>query len=506
LIIGGSSWSLFFHQSAIPTTATLVPPNDIGVIQAPNGEYIGISDGTFAFDTQRPSGKHKTQAAEYLKAKDFGSADSLWHKAVTEDTNDAETLIYMEDRRILDAGTPYITIIVATTLTGDANSIAVGHENIQAAYVAQKEYNTASKLPGGLKVRLLIANSGSIPTYSTPVAEQIVQLAQKDKTIVAVMGWTFTAQTLNAIGVLSTAKIPMVTNSGADVLTGRSPYFFRVTLPASIQGDIGATYAEQSLHARKAAVFVDEKNNFALGLANGFTKRFTSNRNTIVATENYTVGKSETLSPLLQDALSKHPDVIYFAGYPGDIEGILSNLQPSDPIVLGGSSLYQLEGYSTEARKGLGHLRFTAYSYPDEWEVLGLTAEKPAFFTDYKMNYDPNGQHLASPYGYDRPDGTTLEMYDAISVLLYGCSIALVGKTSITGSDVQHALTQVTENQAFQGVTSQISFGPDSNPIDRAIVIICVSQGKFLKMDGIYGKFLVGEAYRTELFTPSACV
>jgi serine/threonine protein kinase/ABC-type branched-subunit amino acid transport system substrate-binding protein len=504
LIIGGSAWSVFFHQSTTKT-ANLVPPNDIGVIQAPDGEHIGVSDGTFAFDTQRPGGKFKTQAADYLKAKDFGSADSLWQQAITKDSNDAETLIYMENRRILDAGNPYITIVVATTLTGDTNSISVGHENVQAAYVAQKEYNTASKLPGGLRVRLLVANSGGVATYATTVAEQIVKLAQKDKTIVAVMGWTFTAQTLNAIGVLSAAKIPMVTNSGADVLTGRSPYFFRVTLPASTQGDIGATYAEQSLHARTAAVFVDEKNNFALGLANGFTNRFIGDGNIIVATENYTVGQSETLSPLLQNALSKHPDVIYFAGYPGDMEGILSNLQPSDPIVLGGSSLYQLEAYSTEARKGLGHLRFTAYSYPDEWEILRLTTQKPAFFADYQLAYDPNGLHTGSPYGYDRPDGTTLEVYDAISVLLYGCNIALTEKSTITGSDLQHALTQVTGNQAFQGVTSQISFGPDSNPRDRAIVIICVTQGKFLKMDGIYGKFLVGEPYRAEIFIPSAC-
>jgi serine/threonine protein kinase/ABC-type branched-subunit amino acid transport system substrate-binding protein len=505
LIIGGFSRPLFSHQDITSTTPAIVPPNDIGVIQAPDGEYIGISDGIFAFDTQRPGGKLKTQAAEYLKAKDFGSADSLWQQAVTQDTNDAETLIYMEDRRILDAGDPYITIVVATTLTGDANSLAVGHANVQAAYIAQKEYNTASKLPGGVKVRLLIANSGGVATYATTVAQQIVRLAQKDKTIMAVMGWTFTAATLNAIGVLSAAKIPMVTNSGADVLTGRSSYFFRVTLPASTQGSVGALYAEQSIHARKAAVFVDEKNNFVLSLANGFKNRFTSDGNTIVATENYTVGQSQTLSPLLQDALSKHPDVIYFAGYPGDTEGVLSNLRPSDPIVLGGSSLYQLEGYSAKARKGLAHLRFTAYSYPDEWEKLGLTAQKPAFFADYQSTYDPNSLHLGAPYGYDRPDGTTLEMYDAISVLLYTCSIALAEKSSITGSDLQYVLTQVKSQYAFQGVTSQISFGSDSNPTDRAIVIICVAQGNFLKMDGIYGKFLVGEANRAQISTPSVC-
>ncbi len=492
-------------MGSIHKTPTATLPNGIGVTRAPDGEYIGVSDGTFAFDRQRRDSNLKTQAAEQLSTNNFGSADSLWQQAITEDTNDAETLIYMEDRRILDSGNPYITIVLGTTLSGDTNSIAVGREATEAAYVAQKEYNTASKLPGGMKVRLLIANSGKVSTYVTAVARQIVKLVQKDKTIVAVMGWTSTATTLNAIGVLSSAKIPMVANSGADVLTGRSSYFFRVVPPASVAGRIGAVYAEQTLHARKAAVFVDVKNNFVLGLANGFTNRFTSDGNTIVATENYTVGASGTLSVLLQDALSQHPDVIYFAGYPGDMGGILAHLQPSDPRVLGGSSLYQLGGYPAAAQRGLGHLRFTAYSYPDEWNILEPGAKKRPFFADYKADYDPNNQHSASPYGFDRPDGTTMELYDAISVLLYGCGIALTAKPTIIGSDIQHALTQVTGKQAFQGVTSQISFGSDSNPIDRAVVIICVDKGRFFKMDGMYGKFMIGEADRAQVFTPSAC-
>lgn len=289
------------------------------------------------------------------------------------------------------------------------------------------------------------------------------------------------------------------------MLTSRSAYFFRVVPPASMAGRIGAIYAEQSVHARTAAVFVDGKNNFVLGLANGFTNRFTSDGNTIVATENYTVGVSKTLPALLQAALSKHPDVLYFAGYPADAGAILARLQPSDPLVLGGSSLYQLGGYPAAAQRGLSHLRFTAYSYPDEWDILEPGVVKPSFFADYKSDYDPNNQHAASPYGYDRPDGTTMELYDAASVLLYGCSIALIGKLTITGSDLQHALTQVTGNQAFQGVTSQIAFGADSDPIDRAIVLICVDKGNFFKMDGVYGKFMAGEADRAQIFTPSAC-
>jgi serine/threonine protein kinase/ABC-type branched-subunit amino acid transport system substrate-binding protein len=512
LISGGISFFLLVRHDIPRTSSTQTPdgigtqtPDGIGVTRAPDGEYIGISDGTFAFDTQRPNGTFKTQAAEQLKAHDFGSAESLWEQAVTQETNDAETLIYMEDRRILDAGNPYITVVVGTTLTGDYNHIAVGREATQAAYVAQREYNTGSKLPGGVKVRLLIANSGKVNTYATTVAQQIVRLAQKDKTIVAVMGWTSTPTTLNAIGVLSPAKIPMVSNSGGSQLTGRSSYFFRVDPPSSAQGRVGAVYAEQSLRAKTAAVFFDPKNDFQLGLANGFMSRFTGDGNTIVATEYYTAGKAETLPKALQDALSKHPDMIYFAGDSADSAGLLPYLQPSDPPVLGGCNFYQLAGYSVGGRKGWTHMSLTAYSYPDEWDILGLSARKPPFFADYKADFDPNSQHRDSPYGYNRPDGPTMELSDTISVLLYGCSIALAEKPTITPSDLRRALAQVTGNRAFQGVSSQISFGSDGDPIDRAIVFVCIYQGTFFKMNGIYGKFLVGEAHREQIFTPSVC-
>jgi eukaryotic-like serine/threonine-protein kinase len=149
-------------------------------------------------------------------------------------------------------------------------------------------------------------------------------------------------------------------------------------------------------------------------------------------------------------------------------------------------------------------LRFTAYAYPDMWENLGLAAKKPAFFADYKSAFDPNNQH-AGAYGYSRPDGNTMRLYDAISVLLYGCRIALAEKSSIVGSELQFALTEITGVRAFQGVSSQFSFGPDGNPADRLIVFVCVAKGILFKMDGVYGKFLVGEAQRRQFNTPSVC-
>jgi len=85
LITGGISFLLLVRRDIPKTSSTQTQDgigtqtqDGIGVTRAPDGEYIGISDGTFAFDTQRPNGTFKTQAAEQLKAHDFGSAESLW--------------------------------------------------------------------------------------------------------------------------------------------------------------------------------------------------------------------------------------------------------------------------------------------------------------------------------------------------------------------------------------------------------------------------------------------
>src|SRR5436309_188508 len=129
--------------STAVATATGLPANGIGAFKAPDGEFIGVSDGTFAFAVSGPGGTFKTRAADKLKAGDVISAESLWRSALSNDSGDAESLIYLEDQRVLDAhntsNTPYITIVVGTMLTGD--NASVGRDDLQGAYVIQKEFN-----------------------------------------------------------------------------------------------------------------------------------------------------------------------------------------------------------------------------------------------------------------------------------------------------------------------------------------------------------------------------
>src|SRR6266567_15961 len=491
------------NNNATPTIA--VPSSGIGVIKASNGEMIGISDGTFSFDTAtRQNGNLKVQAAQKLKAGDTASAKSLYSEAVAKETNDAEALIFLEDQRVLASTNPYITIVVGTMLTGDKATISVGRDDLQGAYVAQKSFNDASILNNSVLVRLLIANAGSNSQDTTTVAQQIVQLSSVDKHFVGVMGWPFSGYASIAISVLRPAQIPTISQTASsDALTGISPYFFRVAPTNQRQGFEGAKYAEQTLHATKAVIFEDRNNLYTQSLANAFSTQFTADGNQIVATETYAVGKTTNFPQLISDAATHNPDLIYFAGYVNDASQLLKDLPTSGPLatapILGGDALYEIGGYGSSLHGTASRLNFTTFAYPDEWQFLcsqGQTfaCSQPSFFTNYKAYYDQNNQHSSGAYGFQRADGDTILSYDATVAMLTAVNNELTGtKTAITTSEMLHGIKAIQGSNALQGVSGQISFGSDGNPVKKALVILRVVNGGFFTLVSVQPCFPKGQ-------------
>lgn len=477
----------------------------IGVVKTSDGELIGISDGTNVFDTTSPAINLKEQAAHQLQLGRLLPALSLLDAAHKQDTRDAETLIYDEDINLIVKHAQYITIIIGTTLTGSSNLNSSSQEILQGAYIAQKEYNDTARKHGDVSVRLLIANSGSKDANVSLVADQITRMVQNDITVVGVMGWPSSAL---AIKPLSDAHIPMVSMASGDGFTNISPYFFRISSPASTQGTVGAQYAIKTLKARSAAIFTDTHDDYTRSLTEGFQANFEGNGNSIVATEYYSVGDATTnpqrLAGQLQDALQHHPDIIYFAGYSPDVSILLQQMKTSDPIVVGGNALYALSGYMNVPSSSLSHLRFAALAYPNEWDVLGLSAQKPAFFDDYAQAFGSSKTQYI--YGYNRATSDTMISYDSTQTLLQASKLVLTNKYPFTTSDMQQGLAELTSQHTFQGVTGQIALGPDGNPINKAITVVCNKDGYFKMEDMVIGQFLLDGPLSTSYPATSACV
>ena len=470
-------------SNVTPTAPPFTPPTSgIGVTTV-GSDTIGISDGSSAFDTSRPDGTFKTQAAADV-ANNRVQAETLLRQAISTEPNDAEAQIYLANLRVLDSGKTYITVVVATMLSQD--NIGVGRDDLQGAYIAQMEYNAAQsyKLNGGTQVRLLVASSGSKAVYAQLVAQQIVQLAKSDKTFVGVMGWPFSTRTENATSILQAASIPMVSQTSSDdSLTGSSQYFFRVAPPNKQEAIVGANYASNTLHAKTAVIFADFSDAYSQSLAADFQQQFQTNGGNILATEQYKVGSTANLPNLLQNALSKNPDIIYYSGYAADINTLLENYPSSANVpILGGDALYQLGGYSANAKVGFTHLKFTSFFYPDVWGILSIKSPQP--FSDYASVYGAGGK---TGYGYTRIDSDAALSYDATSAILNAYNKAAPSSGGkITPDQLRAGLTKV----AFQGISGYIAFDSGGDPVNKAVYLLNVSQqGTIGLVLPLFGKF-----------------
>jgi ABC-type branched-subunit amino acid transport system substrate-binding protein len=133
-------------------------------------------------------------------------------------------------------------------------------------------------------------------------------------------------------------------------------------------------------------------------------------------------------------------------------------------------------------------LRFTAFAYPDEWDVQGLGSQKPAFFSEYANDFDPNHKHTTgSPYGFTRPDADAMLSYDATTAMLNAVATAAKASTNVTMSNVETALLQHT---AFQGVSGWITFDHNGDPVNKALVVLTVDSQGHIQMQNVVNKFL----------------
>ena len=365
----------------------------------------------------------------------------------------------------------------------------------------KKTFNDGFRLPGSVAVRLLIANSGSQSSYAATVATQIVDAAKKDKSIVGVIGWPYSSSVREVVPLLAQAHIPLVSpTASSDELTGISPYFFRVAPTNINQAKLGVVYAQQVLHAKRVALFVDPNNVDSENLAQDFRAQFLANgKGNVVSEVVYTTGRLDAPIQLLNSVFAQKADLIYFAGNVSDVSVLLNDLPTSGPFahiqVLGGAGLYQVgtDTYPPTARPGFNRLHFTAFAYPDTWGIFAHGEQSPGFFSVYKQTFDPGNTHSASPYGYSRADNDTLLSYDATLALLQGSNITIMQKgDTFTGDDLRQGLSAITGANAIQGVSGQIAFDATGDAINKTVVMLYVDPNGFIKIERIQGCFVVG--------------
>ncbi len=461
-------------------------PDGLGEFKASHGELLGINDGSLAPFLSGADKSFKQQAADQLKQGHGSQVISLLQAATHASNNDAEAWIYLENQRVLLSGLPYITLVAGTDLLESSSS---GISDLQGAYVAQHEFNTENH---GFRVRILIANSGTDTDNVTRIAQQIVNIANQDKTVVGVISWLTSTENLTALPILSRAHIPMISPAASsDQLSGISPFFFRVVPANQVQGKAAALFAEHALHARKVVVFVDNHDSYSQNLAQDFENQFTKDGNKVLKEEPFTTNHTAKVGDLIQDALKSSPNLLYFTSPDTSDVANFQDALPTSGTFAQLSALCGDAGYVIH-KPGYGRWYFASFAFANA--VDNLIGNTPQFYQDYSDDFNQDGLKPPGYYGYTRPDDIAMLSYDVASVFLKAMEQAIANnKIAITSDGLQLVtptlLAHTLPDVALQGVSGQIAFDSNHDPANKAIVFLAASSDGHTYMKDWQGCF-----------------
>lgn len=296
-------------------------------------------------------------------------------------------------------------------------------------------------------------------------ARKTAKLIDQDK-VVAIIAGGVSGNSRAAAPKAQSSRIPLISPSSTDpAVTQAGDYIFRACFVDSFQGEVMATFAANSLKARKAAILFDFNSPYGRGLTEFFELSFRKLGGEIVKLS-YTQGDAD-FKGQLSSIKAAEPDVIYIPGYYGEVARIAKQARALglEQPLLGGDGwdapeLWQLGGDALN-----GSYITTHYSVDDPSPGI------QTFVQDYKLRY----QNLV-------PDAHAALAYDAARLLFD--AIRRAGTTDRV--QLREALAQTKD---FDGVTGLISIDAQRNAVKPAVVLK-LQDASFIYQEKIQPKLL----------------
>jgi branched-chain amino acid transport system substrate-binding protein len=203
-------------------------------------------------------------------------------------------------------------------LTGGVAEFGKKGEN--GAKLAIKEINEKGGVLGK-KIEYVGADNKSEAGESTAATTKLVT---QDK-VIGIIGPMTTGNTLGAIPVVTENKVPLITPTGTNskitvAEDGKlNTWLFRACFIDPFQGEVAANFAIDTLKASKAALVIDQKGDYAKGLAQSFKETFEKAGKQVVASEQYVAGQDTDFRAILTNIKAKGPDIIFVPGYYNEV-------------------------------------------------------------------------------------------------------------------------------------------------------------------------------------------
>ncbi len=316
--------------------------------------------------------------------------------------------------------------------------------------LAVEEINAAGGV-NGKKITIITEDDQSKTEDATKAVQKLIN---RDK-VVALLGEVASSRSKAGGPIAQQNKIPMITPASTnEEVTKIGDYIFRICFIDPFQGEALAQFAFKTLSAKRAAILLDSKQDYSVGLADKFRETFRANGGSIVSEQAYTSGDKD-FRAALTSIRSSNPDVIFIPGYYNEVSLIVRQARELGLNVplLGG------DGWdSPELTKG-AETEFNGTYFSNHLSTEDPDPVVQDFMKKYRAKYK------------SEPDAMAALGYDAALILADAMKRA-------GGTESQKLRDAIAATKDFNGVTGKISINADRNA-QKPLTILQIVDGKY---------------------------
>ena len=340
-----------------------------------------------------------------------------------------------------------IPVGVYGALTGD--QAAFGTSTVNGVKLAADEINAAGGILGR-KVRLVVEDDQGRAEEAASVVTKLIT----SNDVVALIGENSSNQSLAAAPIAQSNGVPMISPSSTNpAVTEKGDYIFRVCFTDPYQGKALAAFVRNDLKLDTAAILIDKKNDYSVGLGEVFRREFEAAGGRIVAQQSYTGGDTE-FRPQLTTIRAASPQALFIPGFYTEVGQIAiqaRDLGLNVPLVGG-------DGWDSPVVIQIGGKSIEGSYFSDHYFVGDSRPVVQKFVAEYNRRHGKN------------PEATAALGYDALYIFANAAKRA--------GSlDRKVIRDQIAQTKDYQGVSGTITMGPDRNPI-KPVAMIKIENGK----------------------------
>jgi len=339
------------------------------------------------------------------------------------------------------------TILIGHVASMTGEQATFGESTDNAIKLAISEANAK----GGVKGKKLVLKTYDDQGKPEEAAIAATRLIVNDKVLV-LLGEVASSRSLAIAPIADQNKVPQISPTSTNPRVTKDgektrPYVFRVCFIDPFQGTVMAKFVRENLKLTKAAILRDVGNDYSVGLADFFAKKFQELGGTIVSDQSFKAGDQD-FKAQLTTIKNKKPDFVYIPAYYTD-------------VALAGRQAREL-GIKVPMGGGDGWDSAKLYE-------IAQGALDGSFFSNHYTHEspEPRVQEFVKKYkdAYGAvPDALAALGYDAALV-----AIDAIGKaTELTGPAVRDAIEKTKD---FPGVAGVITLDADHNAVKSAVVI-----------------------------------